>query len=99
MSEVGLPRRRRKAGEPAQKLALPRVRGKLPQIDDFCADRDILTMDSYGLRALFERPAARAFRLKSGQENGVLAIRGEACNVVKDAPASGHAACGNNDGR
>src|ERR1700733_38242 len=83
MSEVDLPRRSGEAGEPAQKLALPRVRGKLPQIDDFRADRDILAMDPYGFRALFERPAARSFRLKPGQENGVLAVRGEACNVVK----------------
>jgi len=66
---------------------LARMRRKLPQIDDLRADRDVFAVNAHGLRALFERPAARAFRLETGEENRVLAIRREARHAKEGKPA------------
>ena len=96
--EIRLPGLRGYATEPTKEFALARVRGKLPQVDDLGADRNVFTVNAHGFRAFFQIAAARSFRLKSGQEDRVLAVRGEARNVMEHAPAGGHAAGGNEDG-
>src|ERR1700674_3876649 len=96
---IRLPRRSGKAREPAHQLAFTRMRGELPQVDDFRGDGNILAMNAKRLGALLERPAARALGLEPGQQDYVPRIGRTLRDMVKHAASSGHAAGGNDDGR
>ena len=69
MHHIRLPGRRGKALEPAHQLALTRMRGEFPQVNDFGGDGNILAVNAKRLHALFERPSTRALRLEADQQN------------------------------
>src|SRR5579864_3150062 len=62
---------RGKTGEPTQQFALPRMRRKLSQFDDFGVYGNFLTEELQSLCAFLQGAAARALRLKSRQDHGV----------------------------
>ncbi len=98
MNQESSLRRAIEAEKPGHDFLVVRVPGETFDLLDVSTHRDIAPKHADGFFTLNQRPSPSAFRLVPDNEDGVLGMRKPFGKVVKNPPAGGHAAGGDDQG-